>query len=144
MDPLPAGPFDVILSFNFLRRELFAAFPDRLAPEGLLVYLQPTLSNLSRHPRPPGPFLLKDGELPGLLQGLEVVSYQEGWFETAGDETRHEARLVARRMPAAGGMTRASDVELEVDDVAVADDVLLALDRQLGGRRGRPPRSRAG
>jgi tellurite methyltransferase len=97
-DTLPQGPFDVILSFNFLRRELFAAFPDRLAPGGLLVYLQPTRSNLSRNPRPPASFLLEDGELPGLLQGLEVVSHQEGWFETAPDESRHEARLVARKV----------------------------------------------
>ncbi len=95
--PLPAGPFDLILSFNFLRRELFAAFPEHLAPGGLLVYLQPTETNLQRHPRPPAPFLLRDGELPGLLQGLEVVTYQEGWFEAGGEEARHEARLVARK-----------------------------------------------
>jgi tellurite methyltransferase len=97
VDPLPEGPFDLILSFNFLRRELFAAFPDRLAPGGLLVYLQPTDSNLDRHPRPPASFLLRDGELPALLQGLEVVSYQEGWFESTSGQTRHEARLVARK-----------------------------------------------
>jgi tellurite methyltransferase len=97
-DALPVGPFDLILSFNFLRRELFAVFPRLLAPGGLLVYLQPTQSNLQRHPRPPASFLLADGELPSLLQGLEVVSYQEGWFDDPStDETRHEARLLARR-----------------------------------------------
>ena len=97
-EPLPAGPFDLIISFNVLRRALFAAFPDSLAPGGQLVYLQPTRSNLQRHPRPPAPFLLEDGELPGLVQGLEIVSYQEGWF-TDGAEPRHEARLVARKPP---------------------------------------------
>jgi tellurite methyltransferase len=98
-DPLPAGPFDLILSFNFLRRELFAVFPELLAQGGLLVYLQPTHSNLQRHPRPPASFLLADGELPTLLQGLEVVSYEEGWFDDPGTgETRHEARLLARRL----------------------------------------------
>jgi tellurite methyltransferase len=95
-EPLPAGPFDLIISFNFLRRELFAAFPASLAPGGLLVYLQPTRSNLKRHPRPPAAFLLEDGELPALVQGLEIVSYQEDW-STDGDEPRHEARLVARK-----------------------------------------------
>jgi tellurite methyltransferase len=94
---LPAGPFDLITSFNFLRRELFATFPDSLAPGGLLVYLQPTRSNLQRHARPPAGFLLEDGELPGLVKGLEVVRYEEGWFED-GEEPRHEARLVARRV----------------------------------------------
>jgi len=95
-EPLPAGPFDLIISFNFLRRELFAAFPGSLAPGGLLVYLQPTRSNLQRHPRPPAAFLLEDGELPSLVKGLEVVSYQEGW-SSDGDEPRHEARMVARK-----------------------------------------------
>ena len=95
-EPLPAGPFDLIISFNFLRRELFAAFADSLAPSGLLVYLQPTLSNLQRHPRPPAAFLLRDRELPTLAQGLETVRYEEGWFND-GPEPRHEARLVARK-----------------------------------------------
>jgi tellurite methyltransferase len=90
-DPLPPGPFDVVVSCHFLRRELFAAFPTVLAPGGLLVYVQPTRSNLLRHPSPSARFLLEDGELPGLVQGLEILRYQEGWFG------QHEARLVARR-----------------------------------------------
>jgi SAM-dependent methyltransferase len=96
-DPLPAGPFDLILSFNFLRRELFPAFADRLAPGGLLVYLQATHSNLQRHSRPPATFLLADGELPGLIGPLEVVRYQESWFDDLLEGPRHEARLVARK-----------------------------------------------
>lgn len=93
--PLPPGPFDLIISFNFLRRDLFAAIPQALSHGGLLVYLQPTRSNLQRHARPPAPFLLEDGELPGLVKGLELVRYDEGWSHDA--EPRHEARLVARR-----------------------------------------------
>jgi tellurite methyltransferase len=95
--PLPPGPFDVITCFNFLRRELFAAFPAALAPGGLLVFLQPTVSNLERHPRPPAAFLLDDGELPRLVQGLEILRYEEGWSSDA-DEPRCEARLVARKV----------------------------------------------
>jgi SAM-dependent methyltransferase len=93
--PLPAGPFDLIVSCYYLRRELFAAFPGALAPGGLLVYVQPTRSNLERHPRPPAPFLLEDGELPRLIGDLEIVRYEEGW--SAGEEPRHEARLLARK-----------------------------------------------
>jgi SAM-dependent methyltransferase len=91
--PLPAGPWDVIVSFHYLHRPLFAAYPHLLSPGGLLLVVHPTRSNLLRHHKPGGEFLLEDGELPGLVPGLTVVRYEEGWF----DEGRHEARLVARR-----------------------------------------------
>jgi tellurite methyltransferase len=91
-EPLPPGPYDVVLCLNYLWRPLFAEFPKVLAPGGLLLFAQPTRSNLRRHPHPSARFLLEDGELPRLIQGLEVVSYTEGWT----DEERHEARLVAR------------------------------------------------
>jgi SAM-dependent methyltransferase len=91
-DPLPDGPFDVIVSVNFLRRPLFAEFSLALSPGGLLVYVQPTKSNLERNARPPADYLLEDGELPTLVQGLSIERYVEGWFDG-----RHEARLLARR-----------------------------------------------
>jgi SAM-dependent methyltransferase len=90
-EPLPPGPFALVLCLNFLWRPLFAAVPQVLAPGGLFVFAQPTRSNLRRHPHPSARFLLEEGELPRLLQGLEIVSYTEGWTE----EGRHEARLVA-------------------------------------------------
>ena len=90
---LPQGPWDLILCSYFLQRSLFAAFPELLAPGGLLVFFHATRSNLERNARPPAAFLLDDGELVGLAGSLEVVRYEEGWFE----EGRHEARLVARR-----------------------------------------------
>lgn len=93
VDSLPPGPWDVIASFNFLWRELFDVVPALLAPGGLLVYSQPTRSNLARHAKPPEGFLLDDGELPGLVRSLELIQWSEGWT----DEGRHEARLVARR-----------------------------------------------
>jgi SAM-dependent methyltransferase len=96
--PLPPGSWDVILSFYFLDRRLFATYGSALAPGGLLVVCHPTRKNLERHARPPAQYLLEDGELPSLVMGspaagLEVVSYQEGWSES----DRHEARLAARR-----------------------------------------------
>jgi len=101
-DPLPAGPFDVVLSFNFLRRDLLPAYGDRLAPGGLLVYLQATRTNLERHARPPAGFLLADGELANLVAAvpaLEIVSLEERWFPAPDPQAapRHEARLLARR-----------------------------------------------
>lgn len=93
----PAGPWDVVLSFHFLYRPLFAELPTLLRPGGVLVYCQPTMTNLTRNERPSARFLLEDGELAGLVPpGLEVLRLDEGWH---GD--RHEARLVARR-PSSG------------------------------------------
>jgi tellurite methyltransferase len=91
-EPLPPGPFDLIVSIDFLCRPLFAAFAAALAPGGLLVYLQPTRTNLERHASPSAAYLLEPGELPRLAVGLEPVRAEEGWFDD-----RHEARLVARR-----------------------------------------------
>lgn len=94
-EPLPAGPWDVIVDFHYLQRELFPVFARELAPGGLLVFAQPTRKNLERHPRPGPAHLLDDGELPRLIAGLglEALLLEEGWL----DEGRHEARLVARR-----------------------------------------------
>jgi hypothetical protein len=88
----------LVACIDYLRRELFAAFPDLLAPGGLLVFSQPTRSNLARHPHPSARFLLEDRELPRLVRGLEILRHDEGWFPGApGGEARHEARLVARK-----------------------------------------------
>jgi tellurite methyltransferase len=93
--PLPAGPFELILCFHFLDRRVYGELPARLAPGGLLVAVHPTRLNLERHPSPAAPYLVEPGELPALLPGLEIVRSEEGWLE----ESRHEARLVARRAP---------------------------------------------
>jgi len=92
-EPFPEGPWDVIVSFHYLRRELFPAFAKTLAPGGVLVFVQPTRTNLERHDKPSAGFLLEDGELKALARDLEIMSYAEGWL----DEGRHEARLVARK-----------------------------------------------
>jgi SAM-dependent methyltransferase len=91
--PLPEGPWDVILVFHYLHRALLAEVAERLTPRGRLLFAHATRSNAARHPRPPLPFRIDDGEAPRLVRGLALVSYAEGWFA----EGRHEARLVARR-----------------------------------------------
>ena len=92
--PLPRGPWDLVLCTYFLHRPLFAAFATELAPGGWLVVAHATRTNLERHPRPGPAHVLEDGELPALVRGLEVASYEEGWLESG----RHEARLVARKV----------------------------------------------
>jgi tellurite methyltransferase len=97
-DPLPPGPWDVIVCTYFLHRPLFDQFPQVLAPGGLLVFAHATRTNLERHARPGPAHLLDDGELPRLVRGLEVLRLEEGWLESG----RHEARVVARRPVARG------------------------------------------
>jgi 2-polyprenyl-3-methyl-5-hydroxy-6-metoxy-1,4-benzoquinol methylase len=91
-DPLPRGPWDLILSFHYLDRRLFDEAAERLTAAGVLVFVQPTTRNLERHARPGARFLLDEGELLTLAGNLNVVRYREGWL----DEGRHEALLVAR------------------------------------------------
>ena len=90
---LPNGPWDLILCFHYLEREVYRAFPSALAPGGTLVVVHPTVKNLEQHPRPGRPFLLDEGELPTLLTGLTLIHSGEGWLS----EGRHEARIIARR-----------------------------------------------
>lgn len=89
----PSGPWDVIFSHHFLWRSLYDVYPDVLAEDGTLVVIQPTVTNLERHDKPPRQFLLADGELPTLVAPLEIVHYEEGWLA----EGRHEAVAVAKR-----------------------------------------------
>ena len=93
-EPFPSGPWNLIFSFHYLWRPLFAAYPEALAVGGLLVVIQPTLRNLERHAKPPAPYLLEERELRTLTAGLELFRYEEGWLE----EGRHEALLIARRL----------------------------------------------
>jgi len=92
VDPLPEGPFDLALLFHYLDRALFPRIPAVLRPGGLLVGAIATVRNLERHPRPPREHVLDEGELPGLLDGLELVRYEETWRDD-----RHNASFVARR-----------------------------------------------
>jgi tellurite methyltransferase len=92
-EPFPAGPWDLVVIVDFLWRPLFDVVPSALAAGGLLVVAHPTDSNLQRHSQPGPRHLLRDGELLGLVHGLEVIRAEEGWTEGG----RHEARLVARR-----------------------------------------------
>jgi tellurite methyltransferase len=92
--PLPQGPWDLILVSHYLHRPLFAQFPALLAKGGLLVVAHPTVTNLARNPKPGRQFLLEDGELGRLVTGLQIISYEEKWFD--GDW--YEARLVAQKL----------------------------------------------
>lgn len=89
---LPPGAWDVLVVHHFLHRPLLAAAGDALQPGGLCIFVQPTTTNLERHPRPSRRFLVEPGEARGLFGELEIVVYDESWRDD-----RHEARVVARR-----------------------------------------------
>jgi tellurite methyltransferase len=91
-DSIPAGPWDVLLLFHFLERALFPKLASALRPGGVLIGSLATETNLERNPRPPRPFILDDGELPGLISDFETVRYEECWADN-----HHDARFVARR-----------------------------------------------
>ena len=92
-EQFPVGPWNLILSVCYLWRPLYAVYPQALSPGGLLVIIQPTMTNLERHPKPPAEFLLGDSELPQLVSELEIVHYREGWQA----DGRHDAVMVARK-----------------------------------------------
>ncbi len=93
-EALPSGPWDLITSFNYLDRELIPQMIDQLTVGGHLALSIATKSNLQRHERPSERFLLDDGELPSLIDGLGIVSYTEGW----GLDGRHTAELFAQKV----------------------------------------------
>ena len=89
---MPAGRWDALVCTQYLHRPLFPQFARVLVPGGLLIMVHPTVRNLERHPRPSARFLLDESELAGLLQGWELLDYQEGW----GKDGQCQARAVAR------------------------------------------------
>ncbi len=96
-EPLPPGPYDVIVVMNFLQRDLFDALQDALAPDGLLVYEtlgQAHVDELGRSFDPA--YLLEDGELLRALQRLDVVDHFEGVTDRSGGP-RGVGAIVARR-----------------------------------------------
>jgi SAM-dependent methyltransferase len=96
-EPLPAGPYDVIVVLNFLQRDLFGALQEALAPRGLLVFETLAQSHVEElgHSFNPA-YLLEPGELPSAFAQLEIVDHHEGVAERSGSP-RGVAGIVARR-----------------------------------------------
>lgn len=92
---LPEGPFDLVVVVAYLDHAVLDRVPAALAPGGRLLFVQPTVTNLERHVRPPRRFLLAPGEVATIAErlGLEVEVCDEGWSA----DGRHVARLLARR-----------------------------------------------
>jgi len=96
-EPLPAGPYDVIVMLNFLQRDLFGALAQALAPGGLLLFETLHRSHVDElgHSFNPA-YLVDSGELPAAFAALEIVDHHEGVAERGGSP-RGVAGIVARR-----------------------------------------------
>jgi len=92
IESLPEGPWDLLMLFHYLDRDIFPDLAVALRPGGMLIGALATITNLERNERPPSPYLLEEAELPSMMQGLELVRYEEGWLDD-----RHDARFVARK-----------------------------------------------
>jgi SAM-dependent methyltransferase len=88
------GWYDFILVVHYLHRPLFPALRRALKPGGVLIYETFTEAQAARG-RPTNPlFLLKPGELSGLVAPLLIVRQREGEFDgamVAGVAARREA-----------------------------------------------------
>jgi SAM-dependent methyltransferase len=94
---LPGSAYDVVVSFNYLQRSLFAPLAGALRPGGLLVFEtfgRPHVDELGNDF--PDEFVLGDNELLRAFAGLHVRHYFEGIAERSG-RPRGVASLVAER-----------------------------------------------
>ena len=93
VDSLPEGPFDLITCFNYRQRNLFPSIRERLKIGGSLLAEIAIVTNLERHAHPSLRYLAQLGELRQDCAPLEILYYQEGWFDD-----RASARVLARRV----------------------------------------------
>jgi tellurite methyltransferase len=96
-EPLPAGPYDLVLVINYLQRDLFPSLAGVLGPGGML--LMETFTR--RHLGLPGNRIdprhaLEPGELRRAFPDLRLVRYREG-VSGVGDHARAVASLRAER-----------------------------------------------
>ncbi len=100
-EPLPPGPYDLIVNLNYLQRDLLGPLAAALRPGGLLVFETFTEAQVTElgHRFDPG-FLLAPNELLHAFPGLLVRHYREGTV-LRGGRPRAVASLVAERPPGA-------------------------------------------
>jgi tellurite methyltransferase len=94
--PLRDGAFGVVMVFRYLHRPLARSIERLLSPGGLLLYetFSEAQRDLEGGPNDPA-FLLSEGELPTLFEGLQTLDYGE---EVRGDPASEAvAWLLARR-----------------------------------------------
>lgn len=92
-DAFPEGPFDVIACFNYHQPALFPAIMEALAPRGVALVEVATAKNLERNAHPSRRWLAAEGEVRAALSELDVVHYEEDWFDE-----RHVVRACFKKV----------------------------------------------
>ncbi len=93
VDPLPDGGFQVVTCFRYWQAELFPAIYNRLASGGVFLSEVAVKQNLERHNHPSARYLAEPGQLKRLCSPMEIIYYQEGWFDDQAS-----ARILARKV----------------------------------------------
>jgi tellurite methyltransferase len=96
--PLPVARYDVVVTINYLQRDLFPALAAALLPGGILIAETFTRAHVTTlGGRLSEQFLLGPGELRTAFAQLRLLRYREGVRGDA-DRPRAVAGLVARRL----------------------------------------------
>jgi SAM-dependent methyltransferase len=96
--PLPKRRYLLVVNIRYLDRSRWAALKESLRPDGRII-VETFLREQQRfgHPRNPA-FLLEPGELRSAFQEFEILSYEEGLFESETGPA-FLARMLARKPP---------------------------------------------
>ena len=96
-EPVPGGPYDAIVQFNYLQRDLFDELARALAPGGILLIETVARAHVEELGNEFDPrFVLEDNELLRSFPDLHVRHYREGVTQRSG-RPRGVASLVAER-----------------------------------------------
>ncbi len=93
----PSQVFDVICNFYYLNRPYWPHMERWLKPGGVLYFETLTEAMREFDPQINPLHLLKPNELRSAFPSLQVLHYQEGWYND--DHPRASARLIARKPP---------------------------------------------
>lgn len=93
----PGEAFDAIVSANYFQPGLLQRQRVHLKPDGIIIFVQPSTTNLERHARPSARFLVDDDAVDALCAGMLVLHRSAAWR----DNGRHEVHLVVRPAPLA-------------------------------------------
>ncbi|HXG93451.1 MAG TPA: class I SAM-dependent methyltransferase [Blastocatellia bacterium] len=98
---IPRKRFDMIVCFNFLRRELAPQIIEGLKPCGLLIFETLTIEHLRWKPDFNTDYLLQPGELAAMFSSLRLIKYREIDLEITSEgkpSRRSVASIIARSL----------------------------------------------
>jgi tellurite methyltransferase len=94
--PLPQRRYDAIINIRYLQRSLFVAFRQALKPGGIILFETFLIDQQALSEHRAATYLLQRGELRAAFSGWDVLSYQEGCYQTSCGPS-YLARMIARR-----------------------------------------------